>query len=144
MAKKRSGDGEETISGYFRRIFEEQPQLLGERSNDELLSRWRADHPGEKEIPKSVKQGLSNVKSILRSKKRKRKAKRAAAEQLLNGVHAEPKPKKMSSRLQNLEALERRIDDCLIDAVQLDRDSLEDVINHLRRARNAVVWKIGQ
>jgi hypothetical protein len=47
--------GGETVSGYFRRIFKENPRLLKERSNDELLKRWLADHPGHKEVPQTVK-----------------------------------------------------------------------------------------
>ena len=79
MAKKtapqagKDGQGE-NIHGYFRKIFQENPKLLKTRSNQELLDRWLADHPGVKEVPKGVKAGLSNVKSVLRSKKRKRKA----------------------------------------------------------------------
>lgn len=46
--KPGSSDGE-TVSAYFRRIFKERPDLLGTRSNDELLARWRADHPWGKE-----------------------------------------------------------------------------------------------
>jgi hypothetical protein len=37
-----------------------------------------------------------------------------------------------------------QIDDCLIFARQLGHDDLHDIIGLLRRARNAVVWKIGQ
>src|SRR6516164_2813244 len=63
-------DGE-NVSGYFRQIFKENPKLLNERSNDELLRRWLADHPGHKEVPQKVKNNLANVKSILRKKSRK-------------------------------------------------------------------------
>src|SRR4051794_37928307 len=42
---------------------------------DELLKRWLADHPGETEMPKNVKAILSNLKSVLRSKGRKKTAK---------------------------------------------------------------------
>ena len=37
-----------------------------------------------------------------------------------------------------------QIDECLIAAKNMDRAALEDVIGLLRKARNAVVWKIGQ
>jgi hypothetical protein len=40
--------GGENVSGFFRQIFKENPKLLNERSNDELLRRWLADHPGHK------------------------------------------------------------------------------------------------
>jgi len=44
----------------------------------------------------------------------------------------------------HLEMLEYQIDECLILAKSFDRDALESVISHLRRARNEVVWKIGK
>jgi len=43
-----------------------------------------------------------------------------------------------------LEALEQLIDECLVLAKTLDRESLEDVIQHLRIARNTVVRKTGE
>ena len=43
-----------------------------------------------------------------------------------------------------LEMLEEQIDDCLTVAKNLDRTGLEEVIHHLRRARNKVVWKLGE
>jgi DNA-binding MurR/RpiR family transcriptional regulator len=42
------------------------------------------------------------------------------------------------------DTVEERIDDCLTAARNLDKDGLEEVIRLLRKARNAVVWKIGQ
>ena len=82
MAKKKAEGADESISGYFKRLLEERPDLLWERSNEELLNRWLADHPGETEVPLNVKQGLSNTKSSLRNggkKKRKGKGKRGKA-----------------------------------------------------------------
>src|ERR1700719_3026126 len=61
----------ENISGYFRKVFGENPKWLEGRSNDEVLARWLKDHPGEKEVPKRGKQNLSNVKSNLRKAERK-------------------------------------------------------------------------
>jgi hypothetical protein len=43
-----------------------------------------------------------------------------------------------------LEALEEQIDDCLSHAKHRDREGLQEVIRLLRRARNEVVWKMGQ
>src|SRR6266849_2253867 len=71
----------ESISGYFRKIFEENPKLLKGRSNEELLKRWLADHPGQKEVPEKVKNNLANVKSVLRKKKRKKGGRPPQAEQ---------------------------------------------------------------
>src|SRR3712207_840190 len=58
----------ESIQGYFRPIFKENPKLLRERSNEELYQRWLKDHPGETVVPERVKQGLSNLKTVLRKK----------------------------------------------------------------------------
>src|SRR4051794_18235907 len=103
----------ENVSAYFRRVFHENPTLLKGRSNHEILQRWLADHPGAKEVPVSVKYGLSNVKSVLRSKGRKRKAAKAAAT-TVSPAQAHPvtmarAPKKTSG----MEALEEHIDESL-------------------------------
>ena len=45
MARK-SNTGGESIAGYFRKVFEDNPGWLKERSNDKLLQKWLADHPG--------------------------------------------------------------------------------------------------
>jgi hypothetical protein len=85
---------------------------------------------------------LMNVKSVLRHRKRKRRARKAGRpqEQAVT-THELPKPAKPA---RHLEALEEQIDDCLSLAKGLDRDGLGDVIVLLRRARNQVVWKMGQ
>jgi hypothetical protein len=144
MAKAKVGGnasgGEETVSGYFRRIFEENPKLLQSRSNEDLLSRWLADHPGEKEVPLRVKQGLSNVKSVLR-KRGRRRGRRTAASQDHTGEAAATPPRRPS---RGLEHLEEQIDECLTAAKLLDREGLDHVIRLLRQARNEVVWKLGQ
>ena len=139
-----ASDGEST-AGYFRKIFKAQPRLLSERSNEPLLKQWLADHPEHKEVPNNVKANLANLKSVLRSKKRKKAAKRVEAPQA-NGpvvVAAAPVARKATGS-SKLEALEFQIDECLILARQQDREGLQDVIGLLRRARNAVVWMIGQ
>ena len=144
MAGQAVADGE-TVSGYFRRIFKENPQLLGVKSNAELLGRWLADHPGYAEVPPNVKANLANIKSVLRKKRRKGgrpKKSEQAAPAGIGIVVLEAKPAKIA--VKGLEALEEQIDDCLTQARVLDRDGLLDVIVMLRRARNAVVWKLGQ
>ena len=133
------GSGEETMSGYFRRVFAENPKMLDTRSNDELFARWLADHPGETEVPERVRQILSNVKSLLRRsgrKKTRRKQERAEA--------AGAPPRAPRSRTDTLAALEEHIDDALTIAKVIDREGLQSVISLLRRARNEVVWKQGQ
>jgi hypothetical protein len=144
MAKQKAakaGEGE-SMQGYFKRVLKEDPKLLQGRSNDELLARWQADHPG-KEITNSVKAGLQNAKSALRSKRRRRKAAPIEGQ----SVQEAAKPTKAASggpKGHKLEALEERIDDCLSHARRLDREGLAEVIRLLHRARNEVVWKMGQ
>src|SRR5689334_6049997 len=67
MAKKKSG---ESVGGYFRKVFEENPKLLDAPSNEALLQRWLQDHPDQKEVPSRVKANLANIKSVLRKQRR--------------------------------------------------------------------------
>jgi hypothetical protein len=144
MAKKAAGgNAGESIQGYFRKILQENPRLLKGRSNAELLKRWQDDHNSPAEIPNSVKVGLQNAKSALRSKGRKRKARKAARSEASGEAPRKPAAGKARAK-QPLERLEEQIDDCLTAAKVLDREGLEAVIHHLRRARNEVVWKMGQ
>jgi len=141
-AAKRGGDGE-SIQGYFKRLLRENPKLLKGRSNAELLQRWQDDHGSPDEIPQSVRVGLQNAKSALRSRGRKRRARTAAGAQA--GPEAPQAPPGAARRpRQPLEALEEQIDDCLTAARALDPEGLEAVIHLLRRTRNEVVWKMGQ
>jgi hypothetical protein len=130
----------ENISAYFQKVFKENPKWLKTRSNDDVLKRWLQDHPGEKDIPKSVKAGLQNVKGILRSKRRKKKA--AAVPQ--NGPLMQQPLPRLGRKPSELETLEERIDDVLTFARSLEREDLEEVRSLLRKARNAVVWKLGE
>jgi hypothetical protein len=150
MAKNTTGNKQtskpaegETLTGYFRRIFRENRKLLKTRSNEEVLQRWQADHPGE-EITGKVKMAVGNAKGSLRQKLRKRKASRAQAEQPQQmaraGNHEFLQPKHLP---RGLEHLEERIDDRLSMAKGIDWEGLVDVIKLLHRARNEVVWKMG-
>jgi len=144
-AAQSTSAGGESTAGYFRKIFKENPGLLKERSNEKLLTRWLTDHADHTEVPETIKNNLSNIKSVLRSKKRKKAARRAEEAQL-NGPltpPAAPVARKATGGTK-LDALELQIDECLIAARHLDREGLHDVISQLRRARNAVVWMIGQ
>jgi hypothetical protein len=146
MAKAKDGKAAgkpeegESVSGYFRKVFDENPKLLQSRSNEELLRRWLTDHPGEKEVPNRVKNSLMNVKSILRKRGRRRGKRREEKGQQAAGVS--PAPARRLGR--GLEDLEEHIDECLTVARIIDREGLEHVIRLLRQARNEVVWKLGQ
>jgi hypothetical protein len=131
MAKKKKSG--ETIGGYFRKVFEENPKLLDSPSNQALLQRWLKDHPDKKEVPNNVKSNLANIKSVLRKQRRE-------------GAAARPARPVPAARTANsgLEALEEHIDEGLTLAKNIDREGLASVIALLRRARNEVVWKMGQ
>jgi hypothetical protein len=91
---------------------------------------------------------MSNVKSILRQKTRKKKGGRPkkleeAAPAAMAASVAVMQPKLVKIAPKGLEALEEGIDDCLTAAKTLDREGLDEVIRMLRKARNAVVWKLG-
>ena len=115
--------------------------MLDTRSNDELLSRWLADHPSETEVPEKIRQNLSNVKSVLRKGQRKGGRKQEERKIAAGGA---PTPKAPRRAEDSLVALEEHIDDALTLAKAIDREGLQSVISHLRRARNEVVWKQGQ
>lgn len=131
-----------TTAAYFREIFRKKPGLLNERSNKVLLKQWLKDHPGQTEVPKSVKANLANLKSVLRSKKRSKVASKEQA--ALPPGQQQTKVKKVPTGKQPLEQLEFQIDEAMILAKEIDRDRLDSVIGHLRSARNEVVWKLGK
>jgi hypothetical protein len=142
--KQARGDKGETDSGYFRRIFTENLKLLGGRSNEEILNRWLTDHPSEKVVPDRIKSILSNVKSVMRKKLRKRRGRRPKEEQAAGAtaVVVVARPRKAAAR--GLEVLEEMIDECMSLAKNLDSEGLAQVLAALRRARNQVVWKLGE
>jgi hypothetical protein len=134
----------ESTSGYFRRVFDENPAWLDAGSNEEVRHRWEQDH-SNRAWTKQIAQSMSNVKSILRRKagkiRRRRRRKGARA-----GV-AVTAPRVRATSLSVLERLEALIDQCLSMARQHGGDNgagLHGVIKHLRLARNGVVWEIGQ
>ena len=143
MAKKAAAsatDQQENLSAYFREVFKAHPKWLKDRSNEAILKQWLADHPGQDEVPERVKQNLANIKSVLRSKKRKRGRPAKDDSTTATGVSAAPPRKKV----HGLAGLEEQIDDCLTQAKTMDREALADVIILLRNARNKVVWIQGK
>ena len=139
MAKRRrSGSDGESVSGYFRAIFQRKPSLLNSGSNKELLDQWLRDHPGVEKVPTNVKQNLANLKSVLRKKARQGKFITS------NGSAPVPAPARAATApAKILESLEEHIDDCLTIARAQDREAFADVIKLLRHARNKVVWMMG-
>ena len=137
MAKMR-GRGpreEESVSGYFRKIFIENPDLLDSKSNEELIARWKADHRAT-DVPSSVRSNLANLKSLLR---KRRRLGLSIGGKVVARASAHP-----GNAPNGLEALEEHIDSSLTMARTLDRSGLAEVIHLLRAARNKVVWKLGE
>ena len=130
----------ETTSGYFRKLFKEDPKLLKKGTNPELFRRWLQDHPDDKEVPENVKNILSNIKTVLRNKRKRRRTAEAPA-QGAAVVAASPAATRPSGK--GLERLEERIDECLAVARAMDGDGLAEVIDRLRNARNQVVRMAG-
>jgi hypothetical protein len=147
MAKKTqpaANTQTESVQGYFKRILKENPRLLKGRSNEELLNRWKEDHKGQ-EVTNSVRAGLQNAKSALRSKRRKRRAaKQENGQPEAATAHRLAKAAKPAKPSHKLEVLEKQLDDCLSLGKHLDRVALGEVIRLLRHARNKVVWQMGQ
>jgi hypothetical protein len=136
-----SADGE-TTSGYFRRIFKENPKLLKKGTNAELFERWLQDHPDHKEVPDRIKAIAHNLKSALRKKRQQRRAEKAQA------TPVPPTPTALAPAVsrragRNLEQLEAQIDDCLVSARSMDQEGLATVIELLRKARNEVIRHMG-
>jgi hypothetical protein len=131
----REAKPEQSVQGYFRAIFLESPKLLKDRSNDALYERWLKDHPDEKEVPNKVRQNLSNLKSILRKKLRRRGRPKLVTDDGSTPMEVQSAPRKVSG----LEQLEVQIDDAIQFAKRLDTGALEDVVRLLRGARNRVI-----
>ena len=134
MARKSAKTG--SSYSYFKQLFTDNPQWLKEKSNSIMLARYRADHSlaEDAEVEKKVLNNLANLKSVMRKKLRKRGRKPGSANAASS---AGPSGSK-------LESLEIAIDDCLSTARMLNSKGLEDVITYLRRARNRVVWMLGE
>jgi hypothetical protein len=142
MAKSRKPDESQagsSVSGYFKAIYKENPDLLKSTSNQEIFDRWLKDHPEEKEVPDRVKYILSNVKSTLRKKLGGKRSRSRTEEQPTSAFQPVEVVLIRRVPLRGLEAVEESIDDCLSLAKRIDREGLEGVIALLRKARNGVI-----
>jgi hypothetical protein len=129
----------ENISQYWRQYFGAHPRLLRVRSNEAALAQWKADHPKATEIPPRVINGLTNVKSLLRKKRRKGKYGHPRNEALsANGSASTIRAVKVPSKL--LEALEDELDKCL--ALITGHEGLGTVVQVLKHARRLAIMKM--
>ncbi len=142
MAKIMKGVPGESMMGYFRRFFDEDPSLVKKKSNQQLIERWMQDHPGYTDHDlRRARQSLANTKSMLKRRKRGRRKKAEASSEATTNVNSMVHHTPRSRR--SLEDLEVNIDNCLMMARGLDQAGLETVIRYLRLARNEVVLKNG-
>jgi hypothetical protein len=134
MAKK-VGRKAKSVSSYFRKIFTERPEWLEQKSNNDVLARYRADHKigADKDVDQKIKNNLANLKSQMRKELRE-----GGGAPSVRAVRA------TGAVAHKMEHLEELIDDCLSTAKNLDAEGLKSVIRSLRAARNEIVWKLGQ
>ena len=142
MARGSKSEGTSKYA-YFKQLFAKHPELLNGKQNDAILDHYLADHciADGVELDKNVKSSMANLKSISRKKQRGKPA-ASATTAAATSASATAAPKVRAG--SKLEHLEEMIDDCLSMAKNHDRDGLKDVLHLLRRARNEVVWKLGQ
>lgn len=139
----------QTIRQYWIEVLTAHPSWLQKRSNDELFDEYLKDHPGESEVPKSAKQGLSTVKSQLRKefkdRKRGRKASAVSSENGSSAPTSSPTPVRTRGKgASALEKLEEQIDDVLTLAKSTEGAELRQVVQMLKAARNAVIVLLHQ
>jgi hypothetical protein len=82
------------------------------------------------------------VKSVLRKKRRKKPGRKPGQPVVAAFATVAAEPARISTK--GFEKLEEQIDDCLTAARGLQNEALAGVVGLLRRARNEVVWKLGQ
>src|SRR5262245_15452419 len=123
VSSPQDGKGE-NISGYFRKLFEQNRAWLDSRSNDDVLAQWLKDHPGETVVPERVRQNLSNVKSVLRQKLRSKPGRKKGSRPAASSTPTAPITETPRKTIRNLDTLEEQIDECLTFAKSLDREGL--------------------
>lgn len=140
----------QTIRQYWIEVLTAHPSWLHKRSNDELFDEYLKDHPGESEVPKSAKQGLSTVKSQMRKEfKERKRGRKASAVPTENGTSAPATSPATATRTRGkgvsaLEKLEEQIDDVLTLAKSTEGAELRQVVQLLKAARNAVIVLLHQ
>jgi hypothetical protein len=137
--RRRPSTSGESVGGYFRRLYEGNPQYLRAPTNEDVLKRWLADHPGETEVPQRIRNILYNLKSKMLKEDGRKPARRGPGGRRATRSGRSPAAVRLVGK--RLEGLEEQIDECLGLAKRLDREGLNGVIMLLRQARNEVVWK---
>jgi hypothetical protein len=146
MAKTKSSG--ESKSQVFKRLYEENPHLLGVSGYDEVLQKYQSLNPNV-EITKGIRGIAANIKSALnrkagggKSRRGRRGRKRGRPPGTTKAVVAAANTPRTTGA--SLQTLEEHIDDCLMFAKRIDAEELRDVIGLLRRARNYVILHAGK
>lgn len=127
----------ESNMGFFRNIIQDDRSYITSNRNEELMDQWKAAHPTHSVVElKKARQSLANLKTTLRRANGVLRggSRKAVRTQPARQAHA-------AGTRTPLATLEANIDECLLFAKNLDRAGLDEVIDHLRLARNAVVVK---
>jgi len=135
-----SGPGGENISAYWKTFFNKRPELLRLRSNDAAIAQWKADHGGTDEFPRSVMNGLTNVKSSMRKQAGIRRRRGRPRKHALAAAPAVARVKKPPQKL--LDALEEQIDKCL--SLIGGQDGLGRVVHVLKQARRLTIHQMSE
>ena len=142
MAKKAKGP---SLSSYFYQLFTDHPDWLDLDKNDPIFELWRQERG--QDMDKKTRQVMANVKSRLRKKAR------GGAPGRRKGRKPGPKPGPRPAAalaatprgaVAELERLELLIDSCLSRARGLEVANIEEVVRHLRLARNEIVLMFGK
>jgi hypothetical protein len=135
----------QSFASVIRGYYQENPEWLRTPSNDDLIARFKKDHPGE-QWTKKHQQGAANEKTKLRKKaglvhrRRRRRGRPAAGE----GAANESRVTRVRASAGVLEQLELQIDECLSLAARQGKPELEGVVKALRVARRGVAWAMGE
>lgn len=148
MARTKSGGASK--SQVFKRLYQENPQLLDVSGYDEVLQKYQALNP-DAEISKGIRGIAANIKSSLnrqagggkprRGRRGRKRGRPLGSTKAAAAAAAANTPRTASASLQTLE---ENIDDCLMFAKRIDAEELRDVIGLLRRARNYVILHAGK
>jgi hypothetical protein len=127
----------ESRSHWFRQFFRADRTNL-KKDASEIRTAWEEAHPGT-EWTELLSGTLANVRSY--EKKHSPKGKRRGRPPQENGEDKSEQPTRVLRSAGQLENLELAIDRCLSVARSMEeKDSaLENVVKHLRFARNGVI-----
>jgi len=118
---------------YFTKFLTKNKTLLKKRGNQEIFKKWLADHPEFDSIPWDVAQALGAVKFHLRKELNIHDVANRKRKEGKSSIHTG------KSSGVSIQSLEKLIDECILVAVDVDRDDFDPIIHHLRYALKQVI-----